>query len=145
MFEYEYSVEADVNPEAVWKIYTDTASWPGWDTGTEKVELNGPLAAGTTGLIKFFEQDPLPFRIVTARPNQEFTDETEIPGAGIFVRFTHRLSALSSGGTRITQHVSISGPAAETLGPQIGPGIIADIPQSIAALVALAKSSQPTA
>jgi hypothetical protein len=142
MFEYEYSLEADISPEAVWNVYENTAAWPGWDTGTEKVELSGPFAAGTTGLIKFFDQDPLPFRILTARANQEFTDETEIPGAGIFVRFTHRLTPLSGTGTRITQHVSIVGPQAETLGLQIGPGIIADIPQSLAALIALAKSGQ---
>ena len=140
MFEYEYSVEADVNPEAVWKLYNITASWPSWDTCTEKVELSGPLAAGSAGQIKFIDQDPLPFRILSAQPNREFTDETEVPGADIFVRFTHRLTPLESGGTRITQRVSISGPAAETLGPQIGPGIIADIPQSIAAQIALAKS-----
>ncbi len=142
MFEYEYSLEADVTPEAVWKLYNNTASWPSWDTGTEKVELNGPLAAGAAGQIKFIDQDPLPFRILSAQPNREFTDETEIPGADIFVQFTHRLTPLESGGTRITQRVSITGPAAEALGPQVGPGIIADIPQSIAALIALAKSGQ---
>jgi hypothetical protein len=142
MFEYEYSLEAEVTAEAVWKIYNNTAAWTTWDTGTEKVELNGPLAAGSRGFIKFSGQDPLPFRIVSAQPNREFTDETEIPGADIFVRFTHSLSPLSNGGTRISQRVTITGPAAETLGPQIGPGIIADIPQSIAALVDLAKSSQ---
>jgi uncharacterized protein YndB with AHSA1/START domain len=142
MFEYEYSLEADVTPEAVWKLYNNAASWPTWDTGTEKVGLSGPLAAGTTGNIKFSGQDPLPFRILSAQPNREFTDETEIPGADIFVQFTHRLTPLESGGTRITQRVSITGPAAETLGPQIGPGITSDIPQSIAALIALAKSSQ---
>jgi hypothetical protein len=141
MFEYEYNLESDVAAEAVWKLYTNTATWPSWDTGTEKVELSGPFAAGTTGIIKFSGQDPLPFRIVSAQPNREFTDETEIPGAGIFVRFTHSLSPLSNGGTRISQRVTITGPAAETLGPQIGPGITADIPQSIAALVDLAKSS----
>ena len=141
MFEYEHHVEADVTPEAVWKLYSNTATWPVWDTGTEKVELSGPFAAGTSGVIQFTGQDPLPFRILAAQPNREFTDETEIPGAGIFVRFTHRLTPLDGGGTRITQHVSITGPAAETLGPQIGPGITADIPQSIAALIALARSN----
>ena len=75
MFEYEYSQESDVAAEAGWKLYINTATWPIWDTGTEKVELSGPFAA-------------------------------------------------------------------ETLGPQIGPGITADIPQSIAALVDLAKSRQ---
>jgi len=47
---------------------------------------------------------------------------------------------LDGGGARITYRMEITGPAAETLGPQIGPEISADFPQVLAALAERAQA-----
>lgn len=62
---------------------------------------------------------------------------TDIPEAGIRIHFTHRLEKLPDG-TGITHKVTISGPNAELLGPQIGAGMAEGIPQTIEGLAALA-------
>jgi len=42
--------EIDVNAprELVWEVLTDLASWPRWSPDVESVELDGPVAPGTT-------------------------------------------------------------------------------------------------
>ena len=105
------------------------------------MELNGPFAAGTTGTMKVPGQDPLRMRLVSVDPGRGFEDETDIAGAGIVVRVRHALSALDGGRTRITYGVTIDGPAAEALGPVVGPQITADFPDVIATLISEAEAA----
>ena len=56
----------------------------------------------------------------------------------IYPRTAHRLERLDGGGTRVTYRMEITGPAADEMGPQVGPAITADFPETMAALVALA-------
>jgi hypothetical protein len=56
------------------------------------------------------------------------------------VRTIHRVEQLDQGRARVTYRMEISGPAADTVGPQLGPEISGDFPQVLAALVELAES-----
>lgn len=134
MWEYEHSIETEASPEAIYRLYSDVATWPRWDEGIAEVTLDGPFAAGTRGVLTPEGQGPLPFRLTEVRSNQGFADETEVPGAGIVLRFVHSLVPLGDGRTRVTHRVTIGGPAAETLGPQIGAGMTAGIPGTMASL-----------
>jgi hypothetical protein len=51
-----------------------------------------------------------------------------------------RAAAVGDERSRITYRMEITGPAAETLGPEIGPEISGDFPQVLAALAARAES-----
>jgi polyketide cyclase/dehydrase/lipid transport protein len=134
MWECEHSIDADgVTPAQVWARYADTATWPEWDTGIVRVTMDGPFAAGTSGTMTPEGQDPLPFAITEAVPNEGFTDETVIPDA-VTLRFIHRLSSQPGGGTRITHRLEIAGPAAEQMGPELGPQITEDFPEAMHAL-----------
>ena len=62
-----------------------------------------------------------------------------IPGAGITIGFTHTLESVGEGRTRITHHVTISGPAADYLGPAIGPEMAEGIPDTMYALMRMAQ------
>jgi uncharacterized protein YndB with AHSA1/START domain len=44
------SSEIDVHapPAAVWQVLTDFAAWPSWNPDVKSVEIDGPLAPGTT-------------------------------------------------------------------------------------------------
>jgi len=134
MWQYEHSAETHASPASIWHFYSDVSTWPGWDAGIAEITIDGPFAAGTTGTMTPTGQSPLAFRIVDAEPELGFADQTEIPGAGILLRFTHRIAALPEGRTRITHSVAISGPGAEALGPQIGPGVTVGIPEAMATL-----------
>ena len=67
----------------------------------------------------------------------QFTDEMD---AGDFVvRTVHRLEPLAQGRTRVIYRTEITGPAADQVGPQLGPAITDDFPEVLAALVKLAE------
>lgn len=132
MWEYEHSIEADVTPEAVWRLYTDASSWPEWDFGIEAMELDGPLAAGSTGILTPRGRDSIPFTIIEAEENAGFTDETVLDG--LVLTFKHTLEPIGAARTRITHRVEISGPAAEFAAPKIGPGITEGIPVTVLTL-----------
>lgn len=134
-FTYTHTVEADVSAEAIWSLYEDVSTWPEWDAQAEWVTRDGPLAAGTTGEMKFEGQDPLAYRLATVQPGREFVDET--PVGELVVRVSHVLEPLGAGRVRITYSAQIDGPAEQA--DEIGPAITSDFPDTIASLVALAK------
>lgn len=132
MWEFEHTLDTEASTEAIWRLYSDVGTWPSWDGGIEAVELHGPFAAGTEGILTPTGQGPLPFHMLEATPYSGFSDETEVPGATL--RFIHRLLPLDSGGTRVTHRVEIDGPSADELGPAVGPQITAGIPETMASL-----------
>lgn len=139
MWNYEHSIDTDASPEAIFALYSDAPNWPRWDTGLEAVTLEGPFEAGSTSTLRPEGQDTLEYRLTEVTPNRSFSDET--PFAGLVVRFDHTLEPLASGRTRITHRVTISGPAVAELAPKVGPQIVADVPEAMAALAELALAA----
>ena len=139
MWTYEHSIETAASPESIWPLYTDVPAWPRWDQGLEWVTLSGSFAAGSAGSLKVPGQDPLPFKILDVRPLEGFSDETYIPNLAI--RFDHSLEQTTTGTTRITHRVIITGPAAEDVGPDLGLQITADVPEAMESLARLALRS----
>lgn len=134
MWEYDHSIETDASREAVWRLYSDVSTWPEWDDAVEWVELAGPFEVGTTGTMTVRGQGTLPVRLTDVAANEGFTDETVIPHAGLLVAFRHAITRLPDGRTLVTHRVEITGPGADTVGAEIGPGITAGIPQTMASL-----------
>ncbi|HLZ26996.1 MAG TPA: SRPBCC family protein [Chloroflexota bacterium] len=133
--------ETSARAEAIFARYADPASWPEWDAGLERLDLDGPFVAGTTGTMVPRGQDPLPMRLVAVDAGRGFEDETPVPGAGVVVRVRHQLEPLERGGTLITHTLTIDGPAADAVGPTLGAAITADFPQTMAALAACAEGT----
>ena len=63
--------------------------------------------------------------------------------ASLLQATVHRLEPLPGGGTRVTYRTEITGPAAEQVGPELGPAITADFPDVLAKLVAHAEALTP--
>src|SRR5579859_6977435 len=123
MWTYSHSLETPASADAIFALYADVASWPRWDSGLERLELDGPFASATEGTMFLFGQEPLRMRLKSVTPGRGFEDETPLPDAGVVVRARHCLEPLGQGGTRITHIVNIDGPGADALGPTIGPAI----------------------
>ncbi len=138
MWKYEHMIETEASAEAIWSLYSDVSTWTKWDTGIEDVELSGSFCDGSFGSITPRGQRALIFKLVEVREKECFTDETEIPGAGVTIRFTHRLQTLENGKTRVIHQVMMIGPAADKLGHQIGPEITSEIPKTMQALATVA-------
>ena len=141
MWTYTHSLETSASADAIFALYADVATWPTWDASLERMELEGPFAAGTRGTMVMQGQDPLPMRLVAVDAGRGFEDETPVPDAGVVVRVLHRLEPVRGGGTVITHTVTIDGPAADAVGPTIGAAITGDFPQNMAALAALAEGA----
>ncbi|HEX2824165.1 MAG TPA: SRPBCC family protein [Streptosporangiaceae bacterium] len=137
MWEYEHSVETTAAPEALWRHWSDMATWPQWNGGIETIDVEGPFAVGTAFTMTPPGDEPIRMRLVEIRPDESFTDEMD---AGDFVvRTQHRLEPTATGLTRIVYRTEITGEAAGHVGPELGPQITADFPEVLAALVKLAE------
>lgn len=137
MWEYECSVETTAGAAAVWRHWSDMAAWPTWNAGIETIAVNGPFQAGTSFTMTPPGDDML-MRLAEVVPGELFTD---VMDAGDFVVTTeHRLGLAASGRTRISYRTEITGPAADQVGPELGPQITADFPEVLAALAKVAEA-----
>jgi uncharacterized protein YndB with AHSA1/START domain len=138
MWVTEHSVETTAAPEAIWREWSDVDRWPEWNGDIERIELDGPFAAGTRITMTPIGDEPVELRIAEAVEPELFVDEADF--GEIVVRTTHLVEPLEQGRARVTYRMEITGPAADTLGPQVGPEISRDFPEVLAALVARAES-----
>jgi hypothetical protein len=138
MWKTEHSTETTAAPEEIWRVWADVAGWPAWNADIEEIELSGPFAAGSMIRMTPIGQEPIELRIAEAVEPELFVDEADL--GEILVRTIHRAEQLDDGRTRVTYRMEITGPAADTLGQQIGPEISGDFPQTLAALVERAES-----
>jgi uncharacterized protein YndB with AHSA1/START domain len=137
MWEYEYSVQTAADPRLLWAHWSDMASWPRWNDGIAKIEVDGPFEVGTVFRMSPPGEEPIEMRLTEIVPGESFTDEMD---AGDFVvRTVHRLVAMGDGITSLVYRTEISGPAADQVGPEIGPQITGDFPDVLAKLVTLAE------
>lgn len=138
MWEHQHQAETSAAPDTVWRHWSDVEQWPRWNEGIEKITVDGPFQVGTTLTMTPPGEDPVQLRLVEIVPGTLFSDEMD---AGDFaVRTEHRLEPAGGGRTRIIYRTQITGPAADQVGPELGPAITADFPQVLAALVKLAES-----
>jgi hypothetical protein len=138
MWANEQGVETTAAPEQIWRLWADVAGWPEWNADIERIELIGPFAAGSTILMTPTGEEPAELRIKEAVEPELFVDEVDF--GEIVVQTNHRVNRLDTGRARVTYRMEITGPAADTLGPQVGPEISGDFPQTLAGLVARAES-----
>ncbi len=138
MWVKEYRVETSAAPEEIWRLWADVPGWPAWNGDIERIELVGPFAAGSRILMTPIGEEPVELRLAEAVEPELFVDEAEL--GEIIVRTVHRVDRLDGMRVRVTYRMEITGPAANRLGPQIGPEISADFPHTLAALVERAES-----
>jgi hypothetical protein len=141
VFTYSHTVETPADVAAVWRLYSDLALWPQWDGSVESATLTGPFVVGSEGTLVIKEQGPFPLRLTEVTPLRSFSDETPMPDMGIVLSFSHLLEPLPNGGTRITHSLQITGPAAATVGPELGPMVVGDMPEAMDSLAALAAQA----
>jgi hypothetical protein len=138
MWVHEYSGETTARPAAVWRVLRDLDQWQCWDTSMEWVRLQGPFGVGAQVVMKPIGQDPITSVIVEASENEVYADQTNF--GGVTLRFSHTLTPLANGGTQVVHRLEITGPAADQIGPELGPAITEDFPDAMAALLARAQS-----
>jgi uncharacterized protein YndB with AHSA1/START domain len=138
MWVHEHTAETAASPEAVWRVLRDLDQWASWDTSMEWVRLQGSFQVGSQVTMKPKGQDPITSVIVEATENRVYADQTSM--GEVTLRFSHTLEPLEGGGTRVIHRLEITGPAADQVGPELGPAITEDFPQAMDALLARTTS-----
>jgi Polyketide cyclase / dehydrase and lipid transport len=141
MWTIQYEGTTTADPAAVHAVLADVAHWHEWNAGVQRAELHGPFEAGSTALMVLPDGEELPFHLAAVTPDGGFVDETPIPDAGVVVRIHHLVEPLAGGGARIAYRCEVDGPAADELGPEIGPAVSGDFPDVIAALARRAEQA----
>jgi uncharacterized protein YndB with AHSA1/START domain len=138
MWTFQASANSKASPETIWGLYTDVANWKRWDDAIIASNLEGAFEPGSKGSMTI-EGNPYPlgFVLLEVEANRLFRDVTEIPGVAI--EFRHKLEPTSEG-TKITHHVTISGPGWERGAATIGKKLEQGLPHTVASLAKLAES-----
>jgi hypothetical protein len=137
MWTNEHSIETTSSAKAIWRLWSEVAGWPQWNSDIEHIEISGPFAAGSTITMTPIDQDPVELRIAEAVEPDLFVDEASL--GDVVVRTIHRIEPLADDRTRVTYRMEITGPAADRVGPELGPQISGDFPETLDALVRQAE------
>ena len=133
MWTTEHSIDTTARPEAIWQLWADVPGWPAWNADLERAEVSGDFFPGGTVTMFSQGQDPIVLTIAETTEPERFVDEADL--GQIVVRTEHRVERLVEGGSRVTYRMEITGPEADTMGPEIGPQISADFPDVLRSLV----------
>ena len=137
MWTNEQSIETVASPDAIWRLWSDVAGWPGWNSDIEHIEISGPFATGSTITMTPAGQEPVALPIAEAVEPSLFVDEADL--GVVVVRTVHRVERLEDDRSRVVYRMEINGPAADSVGPELGPAISGDFPENLAALVERAE------
>jgi Polyketide cyclase / dehydrase and lipid transport len=138
MWEYEYSAETTASREELWRLWADVDNWGDWNADIEAIELQGPFAEDSSIAMTPAGQETVHLRLAEVSEPELFVDEAVIGGATF--RTAHRLEQLNCGRVRVSYRMEITGPQADELGPELGPAITSDFPDTVASLIARAES-----
>jgi hypothetical protein len=142
MWTTEHTADTDIEPSAIWTSLRDLHSGIPLGPHSDRFELHGPFAVGTEVSVTPHGQDTMRSVIVELDEERGYADRT---GFGdVVLLFRHTLTPLDGGGTRVTHRLEISGPAAEEVGPDLGPQISSDFPITMTELLAAARARSAT-
>ena len=141
MWDFEHSVEASVSRERVWALWTDIESWPSWNPGVVRAELDGPATEGATGTVRASGGPASKLTVVAVEPERRFV--TEASERLMRLRFDHELRNGPDDRLRITHRVQMTGLATPLMRRTVGPRLERSIPVGLANLVELAQRESP--
>ena len=118
MADNQRSVETSASPAAVWKVWSDTTTWPQWNPDVQAMTLNGPFAAGTTGTMKT-KQGTRQVQLAEVVPGRSFRLETSVIPLTRFA-FECQVVAGPAGKTTISQAIRVGGPLGSVVGGMMG-------------------------
>lgn len=139
MAQQERSVETKASPATVWRIWSDTSTWPQWNPDVQSMALDGPFAAGTTGTMKT-RQGTRQVQLTEVVPGRSFRLETTVIPLTRFA-FECRVAA-GPAGTTISQGIHVGGPLGGLVGGMMSRQIADTFPPLLQGLARKAEASE---
>lgn len=139
MFHYEKCVTADVDPAAIWAVWSDIDSWGEWIPHMQQAHLDGALQEGVTGQLVTGGRTVV-FTVVELHTGTLFTNESRLPLARLRAHHEVRTNADDSSSCEVINRVTITGPLSWLFGRIVGKGIDAEHTAMLEALIARART-----
>jgi len=136
MWKVEHSIETSAAAESIWTLWSDVARWPEWNADLARAELDGDFAAGGAIRMTSVEGDVVELRIAEAERPERFVDQADV--GPVTVRTIHQVEPVEPDRVRVVYRMEITGPDADTIGPDLVPQISGDFPETLATLAARA-------
>jgi hypothetical protein len=136
----ERSVETTATPQAAWKLWSDTNTWPEWNPDVQSMTLNGPFAAGTSGTMKT-KQGTRAIQLTEVVPGRSFRLETTVIPLTRFA-FVCQVSPGAAGKTTLSQAIVVGGPLGGLVGGMMGKQIADTFPALLQGLARKAEASE---
>lgn len=133
-FEHRGEIVVHAPPAAVWRLWSDVATWPRWDPPVEAVVLPGPFEVGATGTLTLAGGIEAPVALTVVEPGARYVDELRL--GELVIAIDHRVEEHPEGALVVVE-ARIEGPGAADIGPMV----TADAPRALEALAALAEGS----
>jgi hypothetical protein len=137
MWTHEVSADTEAAAEAIWHLWTHVETWRDWNADLDSVSIDGPFAPGARISMRTLAGETVDLRVVEVVENEKFVDQADF--GEVLIRTTHCIEPGTETARRVVYRMEITGSAADQLGPEIGPQITADFPETIAALIARAE------
>ncbi|MEU8616485.1 SRPBCC family protein [Streptomyces sp. NPDC048623] len=137
MWTYEHSVETDAAPEAIWRLWADVENWGTWNADIASIAIDGPFVPGARIEMTPAGDDPVHLVVTETVDGELFVDEARF--GGLVLRTEHWIERGEKLPTRVTYRMRITGDGVAELGPQIGPAVTGDWPETVAALIERAR------
>ncbi len=137
---FTHTVRTEAPAEAIWRLWTDPATWPAWDTELESARLDGDIGLGAEGVLVSGGRETR-FAISLWEPKRRYAFTTRFPLGSLVV--TRTLD--TTHGTRFTHDVRFRGVGGAVLAPILGPRFRRALPEVMQTLEALARApEEPT-
>jgi hypothetical protein len=132
------SADSPALPAAFFERWTDHATWTSWDTDTEWVTLDGPVAVGTRGVLKPKGGPKAKFFISALEQDRVYTDTSLFPGARLVFEHTAERRGDS---THLEVTVTMTGPLARLWAGILRTGFAKSVPAGLERLVAIVEGA----
>lgn len=115
MWTIEHNIETTASPEAIWRLWSEVATWPDWNGDIARIEISGPFAVGSTISMTPIGGDTVELRIAEVSEPDLFV-VAHLGNA--VVRTVRRIDPLGDGRHRVSYRMEITGPGAEEIGAE---------------------------
>ncbi len=123
MATHSRSQQTRASAESVWRVWSDPSTWQTWNPNVQRMEMNGPFANGTRGVMHTPAGQHHQIQLANIRPGRSFDLETNVIP---LTHFTFHCQVVPNGsGSTISQSLNVSGPLAFIFSPLAGDRIAA--------------------
>jgi hypothetical protein len=118
MAQHGRSRDTSASPKTIWRVWSEPRTWQEWNPNVQRMEMNGPFASWTTGVMHTPAGQHHQIQLTNVQPGKSFDLETRVIP---LTHFTfHCEVEPGSKGSRISQSLRVSGPLAFVFGPLAG-------------------------